>query len=122
MIVDDSILLQERLASIIMEQNITTELLFAINTITAIELLEKNKTDIVICDIRMPGGGGFELLKYIKDKYPKIMVIMMTNYPYPQYKQRALELGAEYFFSKTDDLEKITTVLEKYYNGQKGKK
>ncbi len=118
LIVDDSKLLQLRLIDILEECEFVESVNQAMNTIQAKEFIMNNKYDVVISDIRMPGGGGLDLLQFIQDKYSKIQVIIMTNYPYPQYKDKALELGAKYFLSKTDELDKLVAVLTEI-NGSK---
>lgn len=111
LIVDDSNLLQLRLIDILEECDFVKHVGQAMNTLEAEEFINKHNLDVVISDIRMPGGGGLDLLQFINQKYPAIKVIIMTNYPYPQYKVRALELGAKYFLSKTDEIDKLVDVL-----------
>jgi len=38
---------------------------------------------------------------------------MFTNYPYPQYRKKCQEVGADFFFDKSTEFHKITGVLEK---------
>ena len=112
LIVDDSKLLQLRLIDILEECDFVKHVGQAMNTLEAEEFIIKHSLDVVISDIRMPGGGGLDLLQFLNQKYPAIKVIIMTNYTYPQYKDRALELGAKYFLSKTDEIDKLVDVLK----------
>ncbi|MDZ7765693.1 MAG: response regulator [Melioribacteraceae bacterium] len=66
LIADDSKILQERLYGLIEECEFVTGIEQAFNTIDAKDIIQKKKIDIVISDIRMPGGGGFDLLEYIR--------------------------------------------------------
>jgi DNA-binding NarL/FixJ family response regulator len=66
----------------------------------------------VILDIRMPGGSGIDVLENIKKTNAAPVVIVLTNYPYPQYRKKCMALGAEYFFDKTTEFEKVTEVIE----------
>jgi DNA-binding NarL/FixJ family response regulator len=68
--------------------------------------------DIVILDIRMPGGSGVDILKEIKKNYPSIKVIMMTNFPFSLYKNECIRAGADYFFDKITDFEKLFVTLQ----------
>lgn len=79
------------------------------NAITAISEYEP---DVVILDIRLPGKSGVEVLKDIRGKKLPIRVIMLTNYPYPQYRKKCEELGADYFIDKVTEIEKVTEVIE----------
>jgi len=79
--------------------------------------------DIVILDIHMPGKSGIQILHDIKKKKPTPIVIMVTNYPYPQYRRRCMELGADFFFDKSSEFEKVIEVvleLNKSFSDQIG--
>jgi len=82
------------------------------NARDAIESIPKAKPDLVILDIRLNGGGnGMDVLSKIKKANPPPAVVMLTNYPYPQYKKKCLELGAEFFFDKVTEIEKVYETL-----------
>lgn len=83
------------------------------NAHDAITSISESKPDVVIMDIRLPGKSGIEVLKDIRDKKLPIRVIMLTNYPYPQYRKKCRELGADYFFDKVTEIEEIPDVIEK---------
>ena len=80
----------------------------------AINSILELKPDVVILDLRMPWRDGLDVLRDIKKSDPAPMVIILTNYPYPQYRRRCMEEGAEYFFDKSGEFEKVTEVLIKY--------
>jgi DNA-binding NarL/FixJ family response regulator len=79
----------------------------------AIASISESKPDVVILDIRLPGLSGIDVLKDIRAKKLPIRVIMLTNYPYPQYRKKCEELGADYFFDKVAEIEEIPKVIEK---------
>jgi DNA-binding NarL/FixJ family response regulator len=74
--------------------------------------IRDNVPDIVVLDIRMPGGSGIDILKEIKRNYPSIKVIMMTNFPFSLYKNECIRAGADYFFDKIVDFEKLFVTLQ----------
>jgi DNA-binding NarL/FixJ family response regulator len=78
----------------------------------SIESIRRLHPDVVILDIRMPGGSGIDVLEDIKKNNAAPVVIVLTNYPYPQYRKKCMALGAEYFFDKATEFEKVTEVLE----------
>ena len=82
------------------------------NAQDAIQSISEAKPDVVILDIRMPGKSGIEVLKDIRDKKLPIRVIMLTNYPYPQYRKKCEELGADYFFDKVKEIEESLKVIK----------
>ena len=82
------------------------------NAPEAITSISESNPDVVILDIRLPGKSGIEVLKDIRDKKLPIRVIMLTNYPYPQYRKKCEELGADYFFDKVAEIEEIPNLIE----------
>jgi two-component system response regulator NreC len=106
-IVDDSTDMRKGLAiqfSQMQGLNIVGE---AGDTHRAIEGILRCKPDIVVLDISLPGGNGFEVLSRIKKEVPSTVVIMLTNHDLPQYRKRALENGADHFFDKITEFEKF---------------
>ena len=112
-IVDDSALVRERIIAMISENpgiEITGQ---AKNAQEGINSILKLKPDVVILDIRMPGGNGIEVLKNIKKNSSSPTIIILTNYPYPQYRKKCMEAGADYFFDKSTEFNKIIEVIKK---------
>ena len=58
--------------------------------------------DLIFMDINLPGENGLELTKKIKARYPRIIVVILTNYDLPEYRERAELCQADYFLSKGD--------------------
>ncbi len=69
--------------------------------------LEKLDTsfDLVMIDIRLPGINGLETLKKIRDKYPSMVVIMMTAYSSENIVIESLRLGAFNYIKKPFDID-----------------
>jgi len=84
----------------------------------ALDFIQENSPDIVILDIQMPGGSGFPVLQRTKTDLPGTIVIILTNYPYPQYKKKYLEAGADYFFDKSTEFEKLVDLIRQLSDGQ----
>ena len=82
------------------------------NADEAVPAITESNPDVVILDIRLPGKSGIDVLKDIRAKKLPIRVIMLTNYPYPQYRKKCEELGADYFFDKVTEIEEIPNVIE----------
>jgi DNA-binding NarL/FixJ family response regulator len=112
-IVDDSDLMRERLSELVSDIagiEVTGQ---SGNPVDALCSIMKEHPDIVILDIRMPGRSGIDVLKDIKREPPAPIVIMITNYPYRQYRQGCMDAGADYFFSKIDEFEMIRETLSR---------
>jgi len=84
------------------------------NAPDAIRFISESNPDVVILDIRLPGLSGIDVLKDIRAKKLPIRVIMLTNYPYPQYRKKCEELGVDYFFDKVAEIEEIPNVIEEF--------
>ena len=102
LIVDDSKLLQSRLRDALRKVDVNMFISQAGNCKEAIELFSRFTPDKVILDISLPDGSGISLLQEFKKNDPTISVMMFTNYPTDDFKKRCLELGADYFFEKSN--------------------
>ena len=69
------------------------------------------RPDVVLLDIRMPGGGGIHVLQEIQKEEFQPTVIVLTNYPFRQYRKKCLEEGAKYFLDKSTEFEKVREIL-----------
>jgi two-component system response regulator PilR (NtrC family) len=77
-------------------------------------LLATRSFKVVLTDINMPGGSGFELLAHIKQTHPEIVVVMIsTDGPAAAY---ALTQGAFEFVQKPFDLSQVRSVIERALN------
>ena len=73
----------------------------------AIERVAAYSPDVVVMDIRLPGGSGIEACQEITDKYPNVRVIMLTSYAEDEMLFSAIRAGAAGYVLKQiggDDL------------------
>jgi YesN/AraC family two-component response regulator len=119
-IADDSTLVRERLATLISEIEGVELVGQAGDAREALEAIQHLRPDVVILDIRMPGNNGIQVLEAIKKSAAAPVVIMLTAFPYPQYRKKCLEAGAEYFFDKAAEFEQVTEVLKKMQSSTTG--
>lgn len=118
-LVDDSLLVRERIASIISEIPGAKVIGEAGNSVEAIEVVRNTKPDVVILDIKMPGESGLQVLRKLKNEFGELKIIMLTNYSDSQYKAECLMHGADYFLCKSDEFNKLPQVFSKLGNKQK---
>ena len=76
-----------------------------------IEGIRKAEPDTLILDIRMPGGSGLDVLSAVKKVKRAPLVIMLTIGPRSEYQAVCLANGADYFFEKSSDLQKMVSLL-----------
>ncbi|MFW6102712.1 MAG: response regulator [Chloroflexota bacterium] len=110
-VVDDSPLVRERLVALLDAVEGVSVVGTADNAGAGIAAIAELKPDVAILDIRMPEGSGISVLEAIKLQEDCPKVIMLTNYPYPQYRRRCLDAGADYFFDKSSEFHRVTDVL-----------
>jgi len=68
--------------------------------------------DLVLLDLRLPGGGGLMLLEEIRATHPQTVVLVMTAYPTVTSAVEVMRIGAINYLSKPFSLEELSTVLE----------
>ena len=118
LIADDSRLMRERIRetiSIFGSVEIVSE---TENGVQTLQELNKHNPDLAILDIRMPDKNGLEILKEFRTRNKTTKIIILTNYAYDKYKDRAFENGADYFYSKSEDFEKIAAVVASMLKNQ----
>lgn len=113
LIVDDSKLVCDRLVVMISDIPGLEIAGQATNANDAIDSIKKHKPEVVVLDIRMPGGNGFDVLKKINKYKLDPLVIMLTNYPFPQYRKKCMDAGADFFFDKSTEFYSVIEVLKK---------
>ena len=111
-IVDDSKALRDRLVSMLSELEGIEVVGQAGNAAEAISDIRRLRPRVVVLDIQMPGGSGIEVLRTIKREAPPTVVVMLTNHTLAQYREKCMELGADYFLDKTRDLDKLTEIFQ----------
>ena len=67
--------------------------------------------DVVLVDIKLFDGNGLDLLESLQGRGLKTRAIVMTFDPHPQFKKRAMELGALHFIDKAKELGNLRLIL-----------
>lgn len=116
-IVDDSPVVRDRLVTLISELPNVEIVGQADIAFEAIHSIRRLRPAVVVLDISMPGGSGMYVLETVKKDRPVPVVIMLTNFAHEQYRQKCLQLGADYFFDKSTEFERVTEVLRQIQPG-----
>jgi len=118
LIADDSTVVRERLASLLVDVDGIEIVGQAKDAAQATNLANRLKPDIAILDVRMPQGSGVDVLRGIKRTNPAARVIMLTNFVDSESCKACLDQGADYFFDKSIEFEKVVEVLRgmQYHN------
>ncbi|MBE9913150.1 response regulator [Paenibacillus donghaensis] len=109
LIVDDEILDLEGMRTFIPWNELGMEVVGAVNNgFEAMNVMEREKIDVLVTDVHMPSMTGLELVKKAKELYGRIKVIFVSGYQDFNYVKQALSLNAySYVLKPMDDMELI---------------
>ena len=116
-IAEDSALVRERLIDLLSDLPDVAVVGWARSPAEAVEGIRDLTPDVVILDIHLSGGSGMDVLARIKRSGSPPTVVVLTNYVYPEYRKRCMELGADFFFDKSADFDRIPGVLDRLAKG-----
>jgi DNA-binding NarL/FixJ family response regulator len=111
LLVDDSLLVLERIISMLEGAENIEFVVHAGTCKEAMSVLDDLQPDYILLDIHLPDDNGMNLLKFVREKYKKMLVFMMTNQATPQYREACRQLGATRFFDKSLDFDLIPAAL-----------
>lgn len=111
LVVDDEEMLRKVLDKILTKEGYVVHL--AASGGEALEILSREKVDLVITDVKMPEMDGFDLLKTIKEDHPHTGIIVMTAFGDAYTVRDALLLGADEYITKPFKSFEIIMVVER---------
>jgi two-component system, NarL family, response regulator DegU len=112
LIVDDQLLFAESLKTVLETRGNNLNIVsIAANGKEAIHMAEIHHPHVILMDIRMPEMNGVEAVKIIKDKFPDIIVIMLTTFDDDHYIHNALNNGATGYLLKNTPPEKLISSI-----------
>jgi DNA-binding NarL/FixJ family response regulator len=78
----------------------------------AITLIDTFRPGVIVLDLHMPGGNGLGVLSRVKGgQPPRPIVIVVTNDASEQQRQECIRRGADYFFDKSIDFDKVLDIV-----------
>lgn len=111
LIVDDERSIREACREVAQSLGFTT--FVADSAEHAYRLLETQGFDAVLLDLRLPGAGGLEALRRIKDRRPEAIVIVVTGYGTVQSAVQAMKHGAYDYVTKPFSVDELKFLLER---------
>jgi len=111
LLVEDSLPVRQRIRSLIEESGHGTVVGEAGSVAYALALFRTLEPDVVVLDLHLAEGSGYTVLEEIKQTHPDCEVIVLTNFAIPEYQERCRALGADHFFEKSTDFERVPGVL-----------
>jgi len=113
LLVEDNVIFRESLRDSLQLKFPSIEIAEAGNGAEALEKISSLSSNLIFMDIRLPGQSGLELTEKIKKLHPDIVIIILTNYDIPEYREAAVRFKADYFFSKDSmTIEEVVTLVK----------
>jgi two-component system invasion response regulator UvrY len=91
----------------------------AANGVDAVRMVRSDDFDVVLMDVSMPGKGGIDALKQIKQEKPKLPVLFLSVYPEDQYAVRLLKAGASGYLTKESAPESLVKAIRTAAEGRR---
>lgn len=116
MLVEDSTLIRQALTEALDSSGIALFDGFASTSQEAIAVLRSRRFDMVVVDIELLHGTGFDVLQDIHREdfpYPPPVTMVLTNHAYVIYRHRANALGVKYFFDKSMHFDEAIEAIER---------
>jgi DNA-binding NarL/FixJ family response regulator len=111
LIVDDNAFFLQFLKETLHSRFPSIDILEAANGEEALQKIKTLPPDAIFMDLRLPGENGLELTKKIKAQYPDIIVVILSNYDLPEYREAAYQCRANHFLPKDSFLKMINSIL-----------
>ena len=111
LIADDSEAVRSSLSSLIARLPGVEVVGMAHTGAEALEMVRTLMPDVVTLDIRMPEMNGMRVLEALRSDPVKPTVIVLTGLAEDEYRQKCIQLGAQYFFNKATEFERVVEIL-----------
>lgn len=110
-LVEDCAPVRERLVAMLQAVPGTEVVGHASDAVGAIRDILAARPDVVVLDISLANGSGFDVLRAVRPEAPQIDFYMLSNFAAYPYRQLAGKLGARGFFDKTSEFERVREVI-----------
>ena len=110
LLVDDEKELVQTLSERLINRDVGTYAVF--DGKQALDLIDDDKPEIMVLDLRMPGIDGIEVLRRAKQKNPEIEIIILTGHGTEDDRKLCMELGAFAYLQKPVDLEDLSHTIQ----------
>ena len=119
-LVEDSPIIRARLAETLSEIPNLEIVGQAESEADALSLLDGGGWDAVVLDLQLRQGTGLGVLRKLKQggRPSHAKVIVFTNYAFPQYRERSISFGADFFFDKAREFHRVRDVLADLASGE----
>ena len=117
LIVDDHIVVRLGLRTLIQSQDDMRVVADAANGHDAVELLATAMPDVILLDLRMPGGGGIEAVRKIRAIEPAAHILMLSSFGSEEDIYQAIQAGALGYLLKDTGSDELLKAIRRVYEG-----
>jgi len=119
LVVDDHPVVREGFAAMLETEPDMTVVGQACSGEASVELFRRQRPDVTLMDLRMPGMGGVEAIRAIRREFPDSRIIVLTTYDGDEDIYRALEAGAQAYLLKDMICDEILAAIRAVHAGQR---
>jgi DNA-binding NarL/FixJ family response regulator len=83
----------------------------------ALKIVREIEFDVLLLDLSMPGKGGMELMKQVRDEKPKLRIVVLSMHAEHQYAVRAIRTGASGYLTKDSAATQLVAAIRKVAGG-----
>ncbi len=117
LIVDDHAIVRAGMRQLLLEDDPDSLITEAGDAAEALHALRATGFDLMLLDIALPGKNGIDLLKQVKNEWPRLPVLILSMYPEDQYAVRALRAGASGYMTKESAPEQLVDAIHRVSRG-----
>lgn len=112
-LVEDSELLRNRLIELLVSPGEIEIVGFADTEEDSVKSLTQTHVDVAIVDLNLRAGSGFGVIRALRAQHPgpPPIIIVLTNYPFPEYEDACRKYGADFFFDKSRQIGAVKSLL-----------
>jgi DNA-binding NarL/FixJ family response regulator len=111
LIVDDSELIRNSLVRLLLEIPGIESIRTADSLVRALDCVEQEEPNLIILDLHLPDGNASRLIEPLKWLAPLARIAMLTNDASEYSRRQCLDQGADWFFDKSTEFERLLEVV-----------
>jgi len=116
LLVEDNRIYREAFKDNLLQHFPAMSIVEAENADQALQKIKATPPNLIFMDIRLPGMNGLQLTQRVKKDFPKMPVVILTGYDLPEYREAAIQYGADGFLVKESlkwkDVEALVKSIE----------
>ena len=117
-IVDDHPMVVEGMTSMLQQEPSLEVAGYAMNAASCLGFFINNSADVILMDINLPDKSGTDLCKELKDKFPGLKILGISNFNQGSYVREMMNQGASGYVLKNVSKEELLNAIHRVYEGQ----